>query len=147
MENLNKIEPIYTLSVAARLSGVPAHSIRQYIGKGLILPFKTGANRHLFSEVDILRLKCIKRGLHEEGLNIAGIKSMYSLIPCWAIKPCTKTERENCGAYWSTSQPCWDASEKSEVCKTSTCRTCKVYRIPETCPDLKSIFRELIVQH
>jgi len=32
--------PVYTLSVTADLSGIPDHSIRQYIDKGLIIPFK-----------------------------------------------------------------------------------------------------------
>lgn len=68
---LDKTEPIYTLSVAARLSDTPQHSIRQYINKGLIIPLKTKTNRHLFSEVDISRLLCVRKYLIEKGLNIA----------------------------------------------------------------------------
>jgi DNA-binding transcriptional MerR regulator len=48
--------PVYTLSTASDLSAIPAHSIRQYIDKGLIVPFTKETNRHLFSQVDILRL-------------------------------------------------------------------------------------------
>jgi DNA-binding transcriptional MerR regulator len=33
-------------------SGIPVHSIRQYIDKGLIIPFKKESNRNLFSQVD-----------------------------------------------------------------------------------------------
>lgn len=137
-------DPIYTLSIASRLSGIQPHSIRQYIDKGLIIPFKTKGNRHLFSDVDILRLKCIKKSIHNDGINIAGIKALFSLIPCWAVKPCSVSDRENCGAYNSTSQPCWDASEKSSICKNSDCRTCEVYRYPESCKDLKTLFKRLI---
>jgi len=144
LENKSSIEPIYTLRIASRLSGVQPHSIRQYIEKGLILPFKTKGKRHLFSEVDISRLKCIKKSLLEEGINIAGIKALFALIPCWAIKPCSADEREKCGAYCSTSQPCWEASDKSPTCKNVDCRTCNVYRIPEDCSDLKSLFKELL---
>jgi len=144
MDDLHSTEPIYTLSIASKLSGIPSHSIRQYIEKGLIIPFKTESKRHHFSEVDILRLKCIKKSLNEDGINTAGIKALFSLIPCWAIKPCSVSERENCGAYNSTRVPCWEASDKSPICKNSDCRTCNVYRIPESCEDLKTLFKKLI---
>ena len=32
--------PVYTLRVASQLASLPAHSIRQYVDKGLIVPFK-----------------------------------------------------------------------------------------------------------
>ncbi|HSG67097.1 MAG TPA: MerR family transcriptional regulator [Bacteroidales bacterium] len=143
MDDQKNIEPIYTLSIASKLSEIPSHSIRQYIERGLIIPFKTSGNRHLFSEVDILRLKCIKKSLTEDGINIAGIKSMFALIPCWVLKPCRASDRENCEAYHSTNKPCWEASGKSELCMTTDCRTCTVYRFPETCKDLKSLLKKL----
>jgi hypothetical protein len=40
--------PVYTLSVTADLSGIPVHSIRQYIDKGLMIPFKKESSRNLF---------------------------------------------------------------------------------------------------
>lgn len=144
LDEKNSTEPIFTLSIASKLSGIPAHSIRQYIEKGLILPFRTVGNRHLFSEVDILRLKCIKKSLHDDGVNIAGIKSLFALIPCWAIKPCSISDRKDCGAYNSTNLPCWEASDKSSLCKNSDCRTCNVYRIPESCKDMKTLLKKLI---
>ncbi len=137
-------DPIFTLSIASGLSEIPAHSIRQYIDKGLLLPFKTEKGRHLFSEVDITRLKCIKDYLNDQGLNIAGITSLYSLIPCWAIKPCSMDERNDCGAYKSSTTPCWEASDKSFICMNIDCRECEVYRIPETWKDIKSLLKELI---
>ena len=79
MDNKLSTDPIYTLSVASKLSGVPMHSIRQYVEKALIIPFRTQGNRNLFSEVDILRLKCIKRSLNDDKINVSGIKAMYSL--------------------------------------------------------------------
>ena len=35
LNNNNSSEPVYTLAVASKLSLTPAHSIRQYIDKGL----------------------------------------------------------------------------------------------------------------
>jgi len=52
------------------LSDIPVHSIRKYIDKGLIIPFKKKSNRNLFSQVDILLLKYINNLLNEGGFNI-----------------------------------------------------------------------------
>ena len=136
--------PVYTLSTTSSLSGIPVHSIRQYIDKGLIIPFKKESNRNLFSQVDILRLKYISNLLNEDGLNIAGIRSLLAVIPCWAIRQCSEGERERCQAYQSDSNPCWEASEKGTLCKNTNCRECDVYRIVENYPDIKSILITLI---
>ena len=136
-------DPLYTLSVASRLSNTPVHSIRQYIDKGLILPFKTPSNRNLFSEVDIARLKCIRRYLDVQGLNIAGINAIFSFVPCWILKPCSIEDRKECDAYESVSKPCWMASFKGPKCKNEDCRVCTVYRLPEQCTNMKSFIKQL----
>ena len=136
--------PKYTLGVTARLTDIPVYSIRQYIDKGLLIPFRTETNRHLFSDVDIDRLKCIKKNLETDGLNISGIKTLYSLIPCWAIRPCTPEDRKTCNAYLLSGLPCWEASEKGPNCLNTDCRECNVYRLPEKCGDLKMILKEFI---
>lgn len=146
MENNRKFssDAIYTLSVASRLSGVPGHSIRQYIDKGLLIPFRTKTDRHLFSEVDISRLKCIRKMISDGGLNIAGIKAMYSLIPCWEIRQCSTQDRIICEAYHQVNAPCWEASNKAPNCKNLDCRHCDVYKLPEECQDLKSLLKHLL---
>lgn len=136
-------QPVYTLGVAARLSETPVHSIRQYIDKGLLLPFRTQTNRHLFSKVDILRLKCIRQYLDVQGLNIAGINAMFSLVPCWIVKPCSEEDRNQCDAYNSVTEPCWKASVKGPKCKISDCRTCDVYRLPEQCTNMKTFIKKI----
>jgi MerR family transcriptional regulator, heat shock protein HspR len=137
-------DSVYTLSTASALSGIAVHSIRQYIDKGLIIPFKKESNRHLFSPVDILRLKYIHHLLVEDGLNIAGIRSVLALIPCWAIRKCSDVERAGCMAFQSNTYPCWEASEKGELCKNTNCRTCEVYRIVENYTDVKSYLKTLV---
>jgi MerR family transcriptional regulator/heat shock protein HspR len=94
MENssVESTTPVYTLSTTSTLSGIPVHSIRQYIDKGLIIPFKKESNRNLFSQIDILRLKYINNLLIEDGLNIAGIRKLLALIPCWVIRECSAEE-------------------------------------------------------
>jgi MerR family transcriptional regulator, heat shock protein HspR len=146
MENISveSITPVYSLSTTSTLSGIPVHSIRQYIDKGLIIPFKKESNRNLFSRVDILRLKYINNLLNEGGLNIAGIRKLLALIPCWAIRECSAGERKTCQAYLSDAYPCWEASEKGILCKNTNCRECSVYSIVENYPDVKSFLKTLI---
>jgi MerR family transcriptional regulator/heat shock protein HspR len=139
-----KTDQIYTLGVASKLSNTPQHSIRQYIDKGLIIPFRTETNRHLFSETDINRLLWIRQQLNEKGLNFAGIKALNSLIPCWKIKPCSVETRKKCEAYNSTDFSCWEASNKGPQCKNEDCRVCEVYQLSGPDQDIKSILKELI---
>jgi MerR family transcriptional regulator/heat shock protein HspR len=144
---INSVEsttPVYTLSITSTLSGIPVHSIRQYIDKGLIIPYRKETNRHLFSQIDILRLKYIHKLLNDDGLNIAGIRSILALIPCWAIRKCSVAERNSCQAFQTDAFPCWEASEKGKLCKNTDCRECEVYRIVENYPDVKSYLKTLI---
>ena len=59
--NIESVTPVYTLSTTSTLSGIPVHSIRQYMDRGLILPYKKESKRNLFSQVDIIRLKYIHK--------------------------------------------------------------------------------------
>lgn len=57
----HKTSSVYTLGVASRLSKIPIPSIRQYMERGLIIPFKKESNRHLFSgNAKILIVKNVK---------------------------------------------------------------------------------------
>jgi MerR family transcriptional regulator/heat shock protein HspR len=143
--SVSSTNPVYTLSIASGLSGIPVHSIRQYIDKGLIIPFKKESNRNLFSQVDILRLKYIQKLITEDGLNIAGIRTLLAVIPCWAIRNCSAAEREKCEAFNSDSYPCWEASEKGTICKNTNCRECEVYRVAENFPDIKSFLKTILI--
>ena len=137
-------KPVFTLSTTSRLSDIPVHSIRQYIDRGLIIPFKKESERNLFSQVDILWLKYIHKLLNEVGLNIKGIRSLQALIPCWAIRKCAKADRAKCQAFNSSIVPCWEASGKGVLCKNANCRECEVYCIVENYPDIKSFVKTLI---
>lgn len=135
---------VYTMGTTSSLSGIPAHSIRQYVDKKLIIPFRKRTNRNLFSQVDILRLKFIHNLLVKEGLNIAGIKSLLAAIPCWALKKCSLSERKKCQAYTNVSYPCWEASKKGKRCMNTDCRECDVYRVVENYPDIKTFLKTII---
>lgn len=136
--------PVFTLGVASQISGVPSHSIRQYVDMGLIIPFKLESRRHLFSQHDIKRLKLIQDLLHVRGLNFAGVRSLMAMLPCWAITNCPEDERNSCGAYQEDFKPCWEASNKGRHCKNEDCRECKVYHSLDLTSGVKSVLKDLI---
>ena len=94
--SIESTTPVYTLGVASTLTGIPVHSIRQYIDKGLIIPFRKESSHKLFSQVDIIRLKYIQKLLDEGGLNIAGIRALLAVVPCWVLQKCSSEDREKC---------------------------------------------------
>ncbi len=137
-------QPLYAIGIASKLTATTVYTLRMYEEKGLIIPHKTDTGRRLYSDVDIQRLRCIRRHIDQEGLNIAGIKALLSVVPCWVIKPCTKADRENCDAYQAHTEPCWMASEKGPRCRDEDCRDCNVYQITDECSDVKSLYRNLL---
>lgn len=141
---ISNTEPIFTLGVISKLANISPYSVRQYVDSGLILPYTTETGRHLFSEIDLIRLKCVKNCLSEMGLNVAGIKAILSLIPCWKITECSSESKKDCDAYYSNSYPCWEASNKGKDCKKNDCRLCLVYKYPENCKDVKSFLKNYL---
>ncbi len=136
-------QPVYTIGIAAQLTNSSVHALRVYEEKGLILPFKTDTNRRLYSQQDVERINCIRRHLDEEGLNIAGIKAMLALVPCWLLRPCTADDQEICEAYTSTANPCWAASEKGPECRNADCRECQVYQLGNRCGNIKELYKQV----
>lgn len=140
--NKDDSRPVLTLGIVSQLSGIPSHSIRQYIEKGLILPYKRDNKRHLFCMNDVSRLKHIHSLIHDQGLNFAGIRSVLALVPCWSMHDCSEEDRQNCDAYTSNSTPCWEASNKGRICKNENCRECEVYTCLSHSMDIKAVIRK-----
>ena len=136
--------PLYTLGIASQLSEIPAHSIRQYIDEGLIIPFKLKSKRHLFSQKDIERLKLIRSYIRDRGLNFSGVRALMAMIPCWSIRGCSEDDRSSCGAYTDNFQPCWEASEKGRLCRNENCRDCEVYHSLNIDTGIKTVLKSLL---
>jgi MerR family transcriptional regulator/heat shock protein HspR len=141
---IDHTEPVYTIGIAAKLTGTTVSTIRMYEEKGLIIPYKTASGHRQFSETDIIRLRCIRQNLDQQGLNIAGIKSLMALVPCWLLKPCSQKDQQQCEAYSSNIEPCWTVSIKGQECVDKDCRTCQVYHIPGRCHDVKALYKGLM---
>lgn len=70
---------MFVISVAAQLSGMHAQTLRTYDRLGLVMPQRTrgGGRRYSLGDVELLRE--IQRLSQEEGVNLAGIKSIIQL--------------------------------------------------------------------
>lgn len=71
-------EPVYMISIAARLAGMHPQTLRVYESKELIVPQRTKGRTRLYSARDIGRLKHIQE-LTEGGLNLAGVHMVLEL--------------------------------------------------------------------
>jgi len=71
---INPNEPVYVISVAAKLVGLHEQTLRLYEKKGLVKPKRTKKNTRLYSLNDLKKLMLIKFLTQEKGLNLNGVK-------------------------------------------------------------------------
>ena len=67
-------EPVFIISVAARLLEMHPQTLRKYERAGLIAPSRTTGNLRLYSDEDLERLRQVKYLVGERGLNVAGVQ-------------------------------------------------------------------------
>jgi MerR family transcriptional regulator/heat shock protein HspR len=72
-------EPLFVISVAARLVEMHPQTLRKYEREGLIAPSRTTGNLRLYSDSDIERLRQVKYLVEERGLNLAGVQLALEL--------------------------------------------------------------------
>ena len=72
-------EPLYVISVAARLLEMHAQTLRKYEREGFIEPSRTRGRLRLYSTEDIERLRQIKHLVEKRGLNLAGVQLALAL--------------------------------------------------------------------
>lgn len=72
-------EPVYVISVAARLAGLPCWVLRVLDQEGIVVPVRTESNRRLYSDADIATLNRVRHLTEERGVNIAGVKVILEI--------------------------------------------------------------------
>jgi MerR family transcriptional regulator, heat shock protein HspR len=72
-------EPLYVISVAARLLDMHAQTLRKYEREQFIKPSRTQGRLRLYSAEDIERLRQIKYLVEERGLNLDGVNLALAL--------------------------------------------------------------------
>jgi MerR family transcriptional regulator, heat shock protein HspR len=135
--------PIYSIGTVARMLGISVFTLRMYEREGLLVAHKSASTHRLYSQLDIERLKCIRRAITEEKMSIAGIRKVYSMIPCWDIVGCAESHRKKCPAYSGHALPCWSYEHQQNACTKLDCRTCDVYQLSSDCDKIKASIANL----
>jgi len=78
--NQEKCDPCFVISVAARMIGVHAQTLRYYERAGLVEPSRSGGNKRLYSHRDIERLRQIKTLVDDLGVNLAGVEVILRML-------------------------------------------------------------------
>jgi MerR family transcriptional regulator/heat shock protein HspR len=72
-------EPVYLISVVAKLMNIHPQTLRQYEREGLLKPSRTEGRMRLYSQRDIDKLKVILTLARDMGVNLAGIDIILQL--------------------------------------------------------------------
>ena len=72
-------EPLFVISIAAKMVGMHAQSLRSYERLGLVRPSRSRGRLRLYSRADIERLLHIQRLVNELGVNLAGAEVVIRL--------------------------------------------------------------------
>ncbi len=83
----NPEAPLFPIGIVAELLNVTDQTLRVYEKCGIIKPSRRNKDRY-YSANDIVWLKCIRRFLKEEGINLKGIEKLVQFVPCYEISPC-----------------------------------------------------------
>jgi MerR family transcriptional regulator, glutamine synthetase repressor len=92
-KEIRRSMPLFPIGTVMQLTDLTARQIRYYEEHGLISPARTDGNRRLFCLNDIDKLLEIK-DLIDQGVNMAGIKKIYSVQNQLEITPEIKQEAE-----------------------------------------------------
>jgi MerR family transcriptional regulator/heat shock protein HspR len=77
-QNLDRDEPCYVISVAAKLVELHPQTLRRYEEIGLVKPARA-SGRRLYSPRDLERLHKINRLVNDLGVNLAGVEVILNM--------------------------------------------------------------------
>lgn len=72
-------EPVFLISVVAKILCIHPQTLRQYEKEGLIEPSRTDGKMRLYSQKDIDKIKIILRLTRDLGVNLAGVDIILRL--------------------------------------------------------------------
>ena len=75
----NYEEPVYLISVVAKVLSIHPQTLRQYEREGLIEPSRTDGRMRLYSQKDVDRVKMILRLTRDLGVSLAGVDVILQL--------------------------------------------------------------------
>jgi len=126
--NNNKENTIcYSIGIVVEQLGIDPVTLRDYEREGLVKPSRRGGKRY-YSENDLKWLRCLRKMMIEDGLQLSAIKKLLTIDPCWEINHCPREIRENCPAMLDFPVPCWELMLKTNKPSGRKCEECEVYR-------------------
>jgi len=75
----NYDEPVYLISIVAKILDIHPQTLRQYERENLVTPSRSDGRIRLYSQRDIDRIKLILRLTRELGVNLAGVDIILRL--------------------------------------------------------------------
>jgi MerR family transcriptional regulator/heat shock protein HspR len=78
-ELVEENDACFVISVAARMVGMHAQTLRYYERAGLVLPSRSEGKRRLYSLADIGRLREIQGLITDLGVNLAGVDVIFRM--------------------------------------------------------------------
>jgi len=72
-------EPVYLISIVAKILDIHPQTLRQYERENLICPSRSNGRIRLYSQQDIDKIKLILRLTRELGVNLAGVDIILRL--------------------------------------------------------------------
>ena len=72
-------EPVYLISVVAKVLTIHPQTLRQYEREGLVTPERTDGKMRLYSQRNIDQIKMILRLTRDLGVNLAGVDVVLQL--------------------------------------------------------------------
>ncbi|MPZ49838.1 MAG: MerR family transcriptional regulator [Dehalococcoidia bacterium] len=77
--NADHEEPAFIISVAARMLGVHAQTLRYYERAGLLTPSRSRGRIRLYSRADLERIRQVQRLIDDLGVNLAGAEVIIDM--------------------------------------------------------------------
>ncbi len=72
-------EPVYVISVAAKLASLPSWTLRVLDKEGIVCPQRTEKDRRLYSDRDIATLARVRYLTEERGVNMNGVRLILEM--------------------------------------------------------------------
>ena len=127
------------IGTVAKHFAISVDLLRLYEREGLLIPIKSPRGTRYFTELDYAWIGTVLRLVREVRLNVAGIRRLLALLPCWQLRKCEFQKKAECPMIQDSSRPCW----VNRLCclgqKAQDCYFCVVYRSAPSCENLKAL--------
>jgi MerR family transcriptional regulator/heat shock protein HspR len=80
LQDSDRYEAVYVISVAARLVAMHPNTLRKYDKEGLVSPSRSEGRQRLYSDTDVQRLQIVRTLAERYGINLSGVRLVMDLV-------------------------------------------------------------------